>query len=84
MKDSEQIIEALLFASPDPLTQKKVNSVFDADPPKSRISEAINNGYEYNPTLAEIPLDNLSLYEVALSSKPTLTMFDNNQVDSQT
>ncbi len=33
MKDSEQIIEALLFASPDPLTQKKVNSVFDADPP---------------------------------------------------
>ncbi len=33
MKDSEQIIEALLFASPDPLTQKKVNNVFDADPP---------------------------------------------------
>ena len=34
MKDFEQIIEALLFASPDPLTQKKVNTIFDADPPE--------------------------------------------------
>ena len=33
MKNVEQIIEALLFASPDPLTQKKINSIFDADPP---------------------------------------------------
>ena len=34
MKDFEQIIEALLFASPDPLTQKKINTIFDADPPE--------------------------------------------------
>lgn len=33
MKDFDQIIEALLFASPDPLTQKKINTIFDADPP---------------------------------------------------
>ena len=33
MKDFEQIVEARLFASPDPLTQKKINTIFDADPP---------------------------------------------------
>ena len=33
MKDFEQIVEAILFASPDPLTQKKINTIFDADPP---------------------------------------------------
>jgi segregation and condensation protein B len=34
LKDFEQIIEALLFASPNPLTQKKINTIFDADPPE--------------------------------------------------
>ena len=34
MKNIEQIIEALLFASPEPLTQKKINNIFDADPPQ--------------------------------------------------
>ena len=29
MKDFEKIIEALLFASPEPLTQKKINSIFE-------------------------------------------------------
>lgn len=33
MRGFEQIIEALLFASPEPLTQRKVNIIFDADPP---------------------------------------------------
>ena len=28
------IIEALLFASPEPLTQKKINIIFDEDSPK--------------------------------------------------
>jgi len=29
VKDFEKIIEALLFASPEPLTQKKINSIFE-------------------------------------------------------
>ena len=33
LKDLQQIIEALLFASPEPLTQKRVNSVFEDNPP---------------------------------------------------
>ena len=33
MKEIDQIVEALLFASPEPLTQKKINSIFDKDPP---------------------------------------------------
>ena len=32
--DTINIIEALLFASPEPLTQKKINIIFDEDPPK--------------------------------------------------
>ena len=35
MQDSEirKIIEALLFASPEPLTQAKVNGIFNPDTP---------------------------------------------------
>ncbi|MFQ6613398.1 MAG: SMC-Scp complex subunit ScpB [Fidelibacterota bacterium] len=32
-EEVKQIIEALLFASPDPLTQQQVNLVFESDPP---------------------------------------------------
>lgn len=32
-KELESVIEALLFASPEPLTQQKVNLVFESDPP---------------------------------------------------
>ena len=36
MKLSEQIqiVEALLFASPEPLTQTRINLIFENDPPK--------------------------------------------------
>ena len=33
MNTVDQIIEALLFASPEPLTQQKINLIFDDDPP---------------------------------------------------
>ena len=35
-----QILEALLFASPEPLTQTRVNLIFKNDPPK--LDNAIN------------------------------------------
>ena len=37
----DQIIEALLFASPEPLTQQKINLIFDKDPPN--LDECIQN-----------------------------------------
>ena len=42
-----QIVEALLFASPEPLTQTRVNIIFETDPPK--LDEAVkelNRHYE--------------------------------------
>ena len=48
MKDSEikDIIEALLFAVPEPLTQKKVNNVFDPETPNlNDIVTKLNNQY---------------------------------------
>ena len=46
MKEIDQIIEALLFASPDPLTQKKINSIFDKDPPDLKFHiDKINDQY---------------------------------------
>ena len=48
MQDSEikKIIEALLFASPDPLTQTKVNNVFDPETPNLKeIAEGLNEQY---------------------------------------
>ena len=46
MKDHQKIIEALLFASPEPLTQKKVNLIFEENPPdlESQVKK-INNKY---------------------------------------
>ena len=32
-KEIEYIIEALLFATPEPLTQNKINLIFESDPP---------------------------------------------------
>ena len=41
-----KIIEALLFASPDPLTQTKVNNVFDPETPNLKeIAEGLNEQY---------------------------------------
>ncbi|MBT3590183.1 MAG: SMC-Scp complex subunit ScpB [Candidatus Marinimicrobia bacterium] len=45
-KEQIQIIEALLFASPEPLSQKRINLVFDSDPPNlKQIVEELNNDY---------------------------------------
>jgi len=42
-KEQIQIIEALLFASPEPLSQKRINLVFDSDPPNlKQIVEELN------------------------------------------
>ena len=55
MKNAEQIIEALLFASPDPLTQKKINSIFDADPPVlAALIERLQKKYNKNGNAFEI------------------------------
>ena len=55
MKDFEQIIEALLFASPEPLTQKKINTIFDADPPDlDKYTEKLKKKYQKNDNSFEI------------------------------
>ena len=55
MKDFEQIIEALLFASPEPLTQKKINTIFDADPPNlDKYTEKLKKKYQKNDNAFEI------------------------------
>ena len=55
MKDFEQIIEALLFASPEPLTQKKINTIFDADPPDlDKYTEKLKKKYQKNNNAFEI------------------------------
>ncbi len=46
MEKTAQIVEALLFASPEPLTQKKINSIFDKNPPDLKfVINKINNQY---------------------------------------
>ncbi|MBL7013922.1 MAG: SMC-Scp complex subunit ScpB [Candidatus Marinimicrobia bacterium] len=46
LKEQIQIIEALLFASPEPLSQKRVNLVFDTDAPNlNQIVEELNKVY---------------------------------------
>ena len=45
VKQSDQIIESLLFASPDPLTQSLLNQVFDK--PIPFLSEAVNRLNEF-------------------------------------
>ena len=57
MKGTEikKIIEALLFASPIPLTQTKVNSVFSPETPNlKKIVEALNNQYNKESHAFEI------------------------------
>ena len=55
MKDFEKIIEALLFASPEPLTQKKINTIFDADPPDlDKYTEKLKKKYQKNDNAFEI------------------------------
>ncbi|RMF10751.1 MAG: SMC-Scp complex subunit ScpB [Candidatus Neomarinimicrobiota bacterium] len=45
--DAKRIIEALLFATPDPLTQQQVNLVFESDPPNLHdIVELLREEYE--------------------------------------
>ena len=50
LKEIDQIVEALLFASPEPLTQKKINSIFDKDPPnlEFHIKKLINKYSKQN------------------------------------
>ena len=48
MKDFEKIIEALLFASSEPLTQKKINLIFDNNsnsPDLESLVIKLNNKY---------------------------------------
>ena len=57
MKETEikKIIEALLFASPIPLTQTKVNNVFNPDTPNlKKIVESLNNQYDKEEHAFEI------------------------------
>ena len=47
LSEEIQIVEALLFASPEPLTQTRINLIFETDPPK--LDEAVielNRHYE--------------------------------------
>ncbi len=54
-KEQIQIIEALLFASPEPLSQKRINLVFDSDPPNlKQIVEELNNDYSRSGRAFEI------------------------------
>ena len=46
MENIELIIEALLFASPEPLTQKKVNLIFENESPNlEEVSEELSERY---------------------------------------
>ncbi len=48
-KELVNIIEALLFASPEPLTQSKINLIFEDDPPNlSDIVEQLQQQYHEN------------------------------------
>ena len=57
MKETEikKIIEALLFASPIPLTQTKVNKVFNPDTPNlKKIVKSLNDQYDKEKHAFEI------------------------------
>ena len=46
-KENQLIIESLLFVTPEPLTQKQVNLVFESDSPKiSDTVEQLNKKYK--------------------------------------
>jgi len=54
-KDDLLIIEALLFATPHPLTQNQINQIFETDPPKlSRVIEQLMEKYEIENHAFEI------------------------------
>ena len=47
VREVQKIIEALLFASPIPLTQAKVNNVFGPETPNlKKIVKALNDQYD--------------------------------------
>lgn len=55
MSKKDRIIEALLFASPEPLTQKKISYIFDGDIPDLKLSiERLNSFYSKNNQSIEI------------------------------
>tara|TARA_B100001250_G_scaffold407659_1_gene428787 strand:+ start:534 stop:1157 length:624 start_codon:yes stop_codon:yes gene_type:complete len=57
MQDSEirKIIEALLFASPEPLTQAKVNGIFNPDTPNlKKVVKQLNEQYVHDDRAFEI------------------------------
>ena len=47
LSEEIQIVEALLFASPEPLTQTRINLIFETDPPKlDEVVKELNRHYE--------------------------------------
>ena len=55
MSKNDRIIESLLFASPEPLTQKKLSNIFDSDVPDLKLSvERLNSFYNKNNQSIEI------------------------------
>ncbi len=55
MSEMNPIIEALLFASPEPLTQKRINLIFDEDPPNLEACiDALSEKYNANGSGIEI------------------------------
>lgn len=55
MSSINTIIEALLFASPEPLTQKKINTIFDEDPPQlEECIHSLSEKYNANDSGIEI------------------------------
>ena len=47
LSEEIQIVEALLFASPEPLTQTRINLIFETDPPKlDDTVKELNHNYE--------------------------------------
>ena len=47
LSEEIQIVEALLFASPEPLTQARINLIFETDPPKlDNAVKELNRHYE--------------------------------------
>ena len=55
MSKKDRIIEALLFASPEPLTQKKLSFIFNRDIPDLKLSvERLNSFYNKNSQSVEI------------------------------
>ena len=55
MSKNDRIIESLLFASPEPLTQKKLSHIFDRDVPDLKLSvERLNSFYNKNNQSIEI------------------------------